>query len=145
MKYNLELDEEHLRVIQKALDMFFRGGMQQYDSMIEHALAGTEMELDRDLTQSIETCVKNCIRERFPEEATGRNQYYGITSDKIHDMYRVACFIHDNIRYRLAWDNAKDKDSSVSEGISRPSMQVSFDNPINWSENKDKIKIKRKE
>ena len=145
MKYILEVDERQLRVMQEALDMFFRGGMHQFDYMIEHVLRNSDMRFDRDLTQGIETSIKNLIREKYPEEATGRNTYYGITSDKIAEEFRIACYIHDVIRNKLAWDIAKEEDPTVSEANRAPSMIVDYDPPNNWSEHKEEAKLKKKE
>lgn len=100
--YQLTLTETQLVVVQQALDMYFRVGMGQINEVAEH-LVPPEQDINvrcdrRDAAREFLRQAKLAAMPDLPV-----NAYYGIYSQQIDESNRIACDIHDVIRYCLAW------------------------------------------
>ena len=113
MKYAVELTETQMRVVQHALDMYFRVGMGQLREVLEHLVPKqsdhNEWLARRDLT---EERIRLARRAAMPE--LDDNASYGIYSEEIDKSNRIAADVHDVIRYRLAWDKNPEGGFAVS-------------------------------
>ena len=110
--YNLSLTERQAQVLVDALDLYSRIGMGQLTE-ISHVLRMNSKAVDE---------VDMMLREASYCWMGGAGSYYGITSDKINDVFRVAWDLQQVIRYRLAWDRNPDG-----------GIQVHFDEPLKSS------------
>lgn len=115
--YQLLLTERQAQVITDALDLYARIGSGQLEE-ISHILrlnpgpAHEKIEAVSRLTREAASC--------WMGHAGG---HHGISSDKIHDCFRIAYDLQQVIRYRLAWDRHP-------EG----GIQVHFDEPMKYSQ-----------
>ena len=138
MKYNLQCDEEQLKIITKSLDLFSRILIGQFD---EVALVFRDENINND---NFDFCKINNLSNEFRKlkEDIGlySNSNYGIHNDKfVSDSARKAYDILQVIRYKLAWDKVN-KDPKKDERDFKTMFGVSFDEPYK-SSNDDKFKL----
>ncbi len=98
MKYLLEIDEDHAKVIIKALDVFSRIHMGQLGIVTEQLSFSPLFDNvgRNDFDELIRKC-KAVIR-------LGCGEHLGIRSPRVGEDAKVAYDIQQIIRYRLAWD-----------------------------------------
>jgi hypothetical protein len=113
--YNLTLDEEQLRVLMEALDMYSRLGMGQIDivltstnnPLIKRIWENKSGDEVKDLSKQIKKLI-------FPELSD--NAYYGIFNNKTPESSKISWDILQVVRYRLAWDKHPDGGYTVDFG-----------------------------
>lgn len=115
--YNLTLTEKQATVLTRALDLFSRIGIGQFEEVInifrdEH-LSDPEMTPER-----IDEARKHIDHVKFMLTGHPANGSFGILNPRVSDDYRIAYDIQQVIRNRLAWDRRP-------EG----GIQVQFDPP----------------
>jgi hypothetical protein len=127
--YQLWLTEKQAQVLVNALDLYSRIGMGQF-SEIAHVL---RMNVLGNPSWQVDALAKveEITREASSYWMGGSGDYYGITSEKINDIFRVAWDLQQVIRYRLAWDRKP-------EG----GIQVHFDEP--WKSSTEDFAIIKK-
>lgn len=118
--YHLAMTERQAQVLVNALDLYSRIGMGQLTE-IAHILRMTVVGNPSDTVDALDA-VERLTREASSMWMGGSGGYYGITSEKISDVFRVAWDLQQVIRYRLAWDRKP-------EG----GIQVHFDDPMKTS------------
>jgi hypothetical protein len=129
-KYQLELDEEQAKIIQRALDLYMRIGLGQIEYPVCDAITRARFDVSID-----QFCAARDELAVVGEKLTGyaSNASRGIGSPELPNEFKRACDIHDVIRHRIAWDRSP-------EG----GMGVSFYDPLHWGEG-DLPKIKKVE
>jgi hypothetical protein len=118
--YKLSLTEAQARIIIDALDLFSRIGMGQLYE-IAHVLRTNVIGSQTNLSDRLDA-IDKLTREASACWMDCAGGYYGITSNNISDVYRIAWDLQQVIRYRLAWDK------NPNGGI-----QVQFDRPLKSS------------
>ncbi len=121
--YTLTLTNKHLAIIQEALNLYFRLGIGQVTDLKQHLEANT---------LRITTGTDRCDVEDALYVLDKRLAGCGITNAT--DRVRDACFIHDVIRHKLAWDDAIEQGitDSYDNRIWPEMFQVWFDKPTNY-------------
>jgi len=129
-KYQLELDEEQAKIIQRALDLYMRVGTGQIEHPVCDALTRAMFDVSTD-----QFCAARDELAIVSEKLTGysSNASRCIGSPDLPNEFKRACDIHDVIRHRIAWDR------NPEGGIG-----VSFLGPFHWGEG-DLPKIKKVE
>lgn len=123
-RYVLELSEGQARLVSRAVELYARLGMGQFDMLdsffpVEAKIRGRERV--RPLLQEL-VVIKNGAPHTYP----------GIHSNEIGDDYRVLYDLHKVIRHRLAWD--RDPNASGWKG-------VDYDEPRRASTTEDLARI----
>src|SRR4051812_19032275 len=95
-KYILEIDENQARTLEKALDLYSRIGMGQLREIInvlryDERLDNKNLEVARNILDNVKLLV-------FGDD------FYGIYSHEVPDVYRVAWDIQRVIRHQLWLD-----------------------------------------
>lgn len=104
-KYVLTVDEDHLSVMEAALNLYFRIGMGQFDEiMMMPDFFGKNSDEVRVLFRQL----------HYKLKGMDPNSFHSIRSHAIDDRYRTACDIHDVIRHRLSWDRNPEGGSGVN-------------------------------
>lgn len=118
-KWSLEINEEQARVIQNALDLYSRIQMGQLEDIYYTAIMALNKykTISRDNATMAIRQLKSIL---FPELL--ENSSYGIHSDKINDLARVAWDLQQVIRNRLAHDLRPPKQDHLP-------WQVDYDTP----------------
>jgi hypothetical protein len=117
--YHLSMTELQAQVIINALELYSRIGMGQLQEIVYVLrMNSSPGAIDFDALDKVE----KLAREASSYFMKGSGGYYGISSNKINDSFRVAWDIQQVIRYRLAWDR------NPEGGI-----QVHFDEPYKTS------------
>ena len=119
--YHLAMTERQAQVLVNALDLYSRIGMGQLTE-VAHILRMNVIGNPSGTVDALDA-VERLTREAASLWMGGSGGYYGITSEKIRDVFRVAWDLQQVIRYRLAWDRKP-------EG----GIQVHFDDPMKTSE-----------
>ena len=119
--YQLSLTEKQAQVLVDALDLYSRIGMGQLTE-VAHILRMNVIGNPSGTVDALDA-VERLTREAASLWMGGSGGYYGITSEKISDVFRVSWDLQQVIRYRLAWDR------NPKGGI-----QVHFDEPMKSSE-----------
>lgn len=114
--YQLSLTEKQAQVIINALDLYSRIGMGQLEEIAHILRSSPNANPDKILA------VEALAREAADCWMGHVGGYNGISSDKVHDVFRIAWDLQQVIRYRLAWDRHP-------EG----GIQVVFDEPLKSS------------
>lgn len=97
MKYLLEIDKEHAKVIIEALDVFSRIHMGQLEVVAEqHVHSFDNAEDFIELRKTI-----NLLKSDL---GLHPNAHWGIRSPRVIESAKVAFDIQQIIRHRLAWD-----------------------------------------
>ena len=115
MKYGLcQLNSEHCQVLMKALDLYSRLLIGQFD-MLKDTVTDWKKWSPK----------ANELIEQLKQEVYGFSSgaSYGIHSPEVDDDARVAWDVQQVLRNRLAWDRNP-----------KGGMQVSFDSPMKSSE-----------
>jgi hypothetical protein len=118
--YHLAMTDRQAQVLVNALDLYSRIGMGQLTE-VAHILRMNVIGNPGGTVEALDA-VERLTREAASCWMGGSGGYYGITSEKISDVFRVAWDLQQVIRYRLAWDRKP-------EG----GIQVHFDDPIKTS------------
>jgi len=119
--YHLAMTERQAQVLVNALDLYSRIGMGQL-AEVAHVLRMNVIGNPSGTVEALDS-VERLTREAASRWMGGSGGYYGIASEKISDVFRVAWDLQQVIRYRLAWDRKP-------EG----GIQVHFDDPMKTSE-----------
>jgi hypothetical protein len=112
-KYQCELTELQLQIIQDALDFLFRMRMGQIQEI--HQIRPKGPRIPDELMGQLKV-------ELFPELGT-LGSYHSIYSTDLPDECRTAYDLVQVIRHRLSWDNIQEKDKGHTH------MFVHFDEP----------------
>jgi preprotein translocase subunit Sec63 len=98
-QYRLTLTENQAQTIVKALDLYAHIGMGQLGEV-------SRILRDNRGTKDIDTfCgVSSLIEEAASLWTGGKGYYYGISSEKVNDTFRVAWDLQQVIRHQLTWD-----------------------------------------
>ncbi len=114
-KYSLTLSEHQADIVIRALDLYTRIGIGQFEE-VEHVYSRTNLAADWKTAERIRAGLN------IAKEAAGHhpNGSYSIHNDKVDDNFRAAYDIQQVIRHRLAWDRQP-------EGS--PRYHVHFDAP----------------
>lgn len=123
-KYQLELNENQLRVIEEALEVFSRLGTKQYGMVADHIIKEDGDVLSWDEREKINRYIREIEGFRMPPNAS-----YGIHSKEISDRYRVAFDLLQVARHRRSWANAEHPESERSEHFGKY-MGVNYDKPM---------------
>lgn len=106
MNYTLKLTETQCRVVQAALDLYYRIGMGQLQEVARVAEPAPNHDWQKDdRCHRVMSAVRVLKNELLGWPNPGTN--YGIMAKELPDDFRVACDIHDVIRQRLALDGLK--------------------------------------
>jgi hypothetical protein len=122
-KYILHLTENQARVIVKALDLYSRIGMGQLGEIAYVLMNYSKSSSDNEIQDRADRF--HVLRERLDiisQSWMGRSGHYGISSEKISDVFRIAWDIQQVVRHRLAWDRNPKGD-----------ITVDFDDPLKYS------------
>jgi len=98
MKYKITADRKQVRIIQRALNFYFRSYLGQLD-LFHH-------DISYDDSRMLEGMLQHLM-------GLSRGESYGIHSKKIDDEARNACDIHDVIRHQMWKDNPNARDYTV--------------------------------
>ena len=97
MKYLLEIDEDHAKVIIEALDFYSRVHMGQLEVIAEqHIDSFTNTEAYERFRQTLDILKSDL--------GIHANAHWGIRSPKVIEGAKLAFDIQQIIRHRLAWD-----------------------------------------
>ncbi len=127
--YQLWITEKQAQVLVNALDLYSRIGMGQF-SEITHVLRMNALGNPSGQADALAK-VDELTRKASSYWMGGSGDYYGIASEKINDIFRVAWDLQQVIRYRLAWDRKP-------EG----GIQVHFDEP--WKSSAEPFAVIKK-
>jgi hypothetical protein len=122
LTYQLSLTEKQAQVIIDALDLYSRVGMGQLED-VAHVLRLYSKPSEKYAEWNRIDMVQNLMREAAVAWVGNAGSYYGITNQKISDVFRVAFDLQQVIRHRLAWD--KNPEGGVF---------VRFDEPMKYSQ-----------
>jgi hypothetical protein len=138
MEYNLKCNEEHLKIINKSLDLFSRVLMGQLD---EVALVFRFENINNDNFDFNKiNNLSNEFRNLKINIGLSPNSCYGIHNNEfVSDSSRKSYDILQVIRHKLAWDRV-DKDPKKDDRDFKSMFGVSFDEPYK-SSNDDKFKL----
>jgi hypothetical protein len=115
MNVSLTCSESHARIIMTALDLFFRVNLGQFDEAWRYVEDSPEFNDDgREVARTAAAAMKAAC---FPLLEPGAS--YGITSPHVSTEAKIACEIHQTMRYAISW--AKNPDGG---------MTVNFDEPL---------------
>ena len=95
IKYTLTISPEHAQLLVRALDLFSRIGMGQFEKI---------SSVYRTLTIDQKTNLYNKLLEIKEIVGLPYNDHHGIHSPDIKDDFRQAFDMLQVIRHRLAWD-----------------------------------------
>ena len=125
-RYNIKANEAQLEILQNALNLYFRVGMGQFNTILEHPdyFLKNNPTVDHHLNE-----LQKCLTG-LPHSGS-----HGIHSPKIHESNRIACEIHDVIRHHLSWEKNPEGGTSV---VFNPPRKVSNEELITISEVKNK-------
>lgn len=114
VNYTLKLTENQCRVVQSALDLYYRIGMGQIDEIRHFAVSAPGFKPNlNEVDESLAVLKMALLGWKHLGTA------HSIRSTELPDEMRVACDIHDVIRQRLAFDGLKPGD--------KPGFGVAFD------------------
>lgn len=103
-QYRLTLSETQVNVLQQALDMYFRVGMGQTTEVVEHIIPPIkDMEEWCKRRDAVTAKMREAKMLAMPD-LHDHHSYYGIYAPEIDESNRVACDVHDVIRYVMAWE-----------------------------------------
>lgn len=126
MKWNLEVDETHARVIKEALNVYTRAQMGQLDTILEmfwgKKIPAENMEQARDLIKQLKDVL-------FPEFKNNYGASYGIASREIGEDPKISYEIYKTLEHRISWDKAGNPQSRSWKNMSG----VNFDDPMKFS------------
>jgi len=98
-KYTLTLNEEQARILIRALDLYSRIGIGQFEEVAQVYDRGLKLDLTtRDRIRAGLNIAK--VEAGHPV-----NGSYGIHNEKVDDEFRVAYDLQKVVRHRLAWDH----------------------------------------
>ena len=131
MTYTLTLNDTQARVMQSALDLFFRIHMGQFDEVA--VIVFDQQRITSDVYAGVgptwmsrragtEEFLQRAKTEAFPE--LGRYAFHSIASPHLCEPAKIACDLHGVIRHRLAWDWAGNPPERTPDMI-----QVCYDEP----------------
>lgn len=127
-KYQLEVNETQLRIIEQALEVLSRIGTKQYHIALEQIETKDTFGLGYETLQILERIIRKAEELNMPNNAS-----YGIHSPEISDKFRVAWDMIQVFRYVRSWANAehKPKDRDKYTGIY---STINFNSPMKSSE-----------
>jgi hypothetical protein len=96
--YTLTLSEEHAQIVVKALDLYSRIGIGQFENILEVYDQG--FVVTGELRDTARGCI-NRVKLIFGHPENGS---HGIHNPKVNDDFRVAYDIQQVLRHRLAFD-----------------------------------------
>ncbi len=109
MKYLLEIDEDHARLLIEALDFYSRVHMGQLEVIVEqHIDSFTDAEAYEKFRQTV-SLLKSDL-------GVHQNGHWGIRSPKVIEGAKVAFDIQQIIRHRIAWDRHPEGGHTVNFG-----------------------------
>jgi hypothetical protein len=97
-KYTLTLNEDQARILIRALDLYSRIGIGQFEEVAQ--------VYDRGLKLDLPTRDRIRVGLNIAKAEAGHpvNGSYGIHNAKVDDEFRVAYDLQKVVRHRLAWD-----------------------------------------
>jgi hypothetical protein len=122
-KFKLELNEEQLLTLERALETYSRLGTKQY----QIALSETT-DCDYGTLKDIEEYIR--LKEHCDLQS---NASYGILEDKVDDRFRVSWDLYQVVRYCRAWSRAEHKPEERDKYFTKY-MGVCYDTPLKRSE-----------
>ncbi len=117
-RYTLKISERQAGLISRAVELYARLGMSQFD-VLDYFFWSKEIADLEKARQHLESLCQ--IHSGLPK---GTSQ--GIYSKKVHDDYRILFDLHQVIRNRLAWDR---------DPKSKTFHSVNYDEPMRASQN----------
>jgi hypothetical protein len=129
-QYNLELNEEHVAIINSALDLFSRVLMGQLDE-VEATLRWHDSTHDFAKFEEL----RHILKRAKATLGHPSNGSYGIHQPEVHDRARQAYDIQQVLRYVDAW--AREGKNPKTDIRTSDMMQVSYDEPSKSSHKKD--------
>lgn len=111
-KYNITVTESQANILVRALDLFSRIGIGQFENVVE--VYNHDFRLDAVKQERIRLCLQ-WAKEEAGHPANGS---YGIHNKAVSNDFRAAYDLQQVIRHRIAWDRRP-------EG----GIQVNFDEP----------------
>lgn len=97
--YTLTLTEKQARILVRALDLFTRIGIGQFEEMIRVFDPACRTEMTKLRVAENHVAHAQRLVTGFPENAS-----FGIHAEEVSDDFRMARDIGTVIRNRLAWD-----------------------------------------
>ena len=107
--YNLKINEHQAEVLERALDLFSRIGMGQFKELLRTFELNKLRSYSDDNYLKIVDQIKRLLDDiHILLTELSPSGYFGITSNKIDDDFRVAFDIYQVIKHRLSWDRVPD-------------------------------------
>lgn len=128
--YNLELNKEHSNLLVRALDLYSRVLMGQYEE-VENIIRWYSVNKEDFPKEGLDK-LRDCLIEGKKAMGHPSNGSHGIHSDKIHDDARKCYDIQQVIRHIVAWGEMG-KDPNKDERDFKEMFGVSFDTPLKSS------------
>ena len=109
MKYLLEIDEDHARLLIEALDFYSRVHMGQLEVITEQHIHSFDDPEDCHRFRQTVLLLKDDL-------GIHHNAHWGIRSPKVIEGAKIAFDIQQIIRHRLAWDRHPEGGHTVDFG-----------------------------
>jgi hypothetical protein len=128
-KYKLEVNEEQLSIIERAVETYARIGTKQYAIALGNIIEPSDgcKFLGHKALYEIEQFIRKQEWCHLPPNAS-----HGIYQDCISDDFRVAWDLYQVVRYARSWANAEHKPEERNEHFSEY-MTVNYDAPMHSS------------
>jgi len=129
-KYKLEVNEEQLAIIERAVETYARIGTKQYAIALGNIIEPSDncKLLGFHELHEIEQYIRNKERCKLPPNAS-----HGIYQDCISDDFRAAWDLYQVVRYTRSWASADHKPEERNKHFSKY-MTVNYDKPMHSSE-----------
>lgn len=126
MKWLLEIDETHARIIKDALNVYSRAQMGQLDTILEmfwgKKIPSENMEDARELIKHLKDVL-------FPEFKNTHGASYGIANKEIGENPKISYEIYKVLEHRISWDKAGNPEKRDFSKM----MGVNYDSPMKLS------------
>jgi hypothetical protein len=125
MEVTLKMNKQQAKIVDIALELFTRLHLGQLEELLWLPIAknGDKNVNSLGSMKSIEAqeIIQTLKKEMFGFD---RSMNWGLSSDKVADQAKIACDIHEVIRYKTSWHN--------NPNPKNPGLSVSFDEPFHW-------------
>ena len=118
-KVTIECSEEELNIIEKALELYSRIGLCQFESL--SMVTSLEKEINKDKTYQLKDAYQQKCKDLKSLFGLKSNAYWGIfNKENVHDDVRISAHIHQTLRHekyknRISTGEQNEKHFTVDE------------------------------